>query len=296
MTHKDINVIKRDGTAVKFDIEKVHKILSFACENITGVSISDIEHNASIQVANGTTTQDIHEILIKSASNLVTEHTPNYQYVAARLVNYQLRKLVYNQFEPVPFLDHVKKCVSLNKYDKEILEKYTDQELETLGTYIKHNRDNLFAYAAMEQWRGKYLVQNRVSKTYYETPQMAYMMIGATLFANYPSETRLKYVKTFYDNVSTFNVSLPTPIMAGVRTPTRQFSSCVVINTGDDLNSINATTDAIVKYISKKAGIGVNMGQIRAIGSEINGGDAVHTGLIPFIKYVKSAVKSCSQG
>ena len=294
--NKIIKVTKRDGRSEPFDLEKVHKVLEWATTGISGVSISEIELKANLQLYNGIEAYDIHELLIKSAAELISETTPNYQFVAARLINYKLRKEVYGQYEPSSLVDLIKTNINRGVYDSEILEAYTADELEKLGNYVRHERDDLFTYVGMEQFRGKYLVQDRSTKTIYETPQMLYMMIGATLFINYPNETRLKWVKEFYDAVSQFYISLPTPIMAGVRTPTRQFSSCVLIEAGDSLDSINATSTSIVRYISKKAGIGIGAGSIRAIGSRIGDGSVVHTGLVPFLKYFQAAVKSCSQG
>jgi ribonucleoside-diphosphate reductase alpha chain len=290
-----IMVVKRDGSKVPLDLNKFHKVVMWACEGINGVSASEIEIKTHIQFYDGIKTKDIQETLIKAAADLISEETPNYQYVAGRLINYALRKEVYGGFEPNDFLSIIKKNVSNGKYDAEILELYTEDELNELGEYINHNRDNEFTYVAMEQMRGKYLVQNRVTKQYYETPQVMYMMIGATLFSSY-TEDRLRWVKDFYDAVSTFKLSLPTPIMAGLRTPTRQFSSCVLIESDDSLKSINATSSSIVNYISQKAGIGINAGRIRALGQPIRNGDAMHTGLIPFLKLFQAAVKSCSQG
>jgi len=295
MNPRGILVTKRDGTKEPLDLNKFHKVVMWACEDIAGVSASEIEIRSHIQFYDGIKTKDVQETLIKASGDLISESTPNYQYVAGRLINYALRKEVYGGFEPQDFLTIVKRNVENGKYDKEILTLYTEDELNELGAYIKYDRDNDFTYVAMEQMRGKYLVQNRVTREYYETPQVMYMMIGATLFASY-TEDRLRWVKDFYDAVSTFKLSLPTPIMAGLRTPTRQFSSCVLIESDDSLDSINATTSSIVRYISQKAGIGVNAGAIRALGQPIRNGDAMHTGLIPFLKLFQSAVKSCSQG
>jgi ribonucleoside-diphosphate reductase alpha chain len=295
MNPRGILVTKRDGTKEPLDLNKFHKVVMWACEDIAGVSASEIEIRSHIQFYDGIKTKDVQETLIKASGDLISESTPNYQYVAGRLINYALRKEVYGGFEPQDFLTIVKRNVENGKYDKEILTLYTEDELNELGAYIKYDRDNDFTYVAMEQMRGKYLVQNRVTREYYETPQVMYMMIGATLFASY-TEDRLRWVKDFYDSVSTFKLSLPTPIMAGLRTPTRQFSSCVLIESDDSLDSINATTSSIVRYISQKAGIGVNAGAIRALGQPIRNGDAMHTGLIPFLKLFQSAVKSCSQG
>jgi len=291
-----MHVVKRDGTAQDFNLEKIHKVLEWATEGISGVSISEIELKANIQLYDKIPAYDIHELLIKSAAELISENTPNYQGVAARLISYKLRKEVYGHFTPKPLVEIVIDNVSRGVYDGAIMTLYTREELEELSAYIKHERDDTFTYAGMEQFRGKYLVQDRRTKQHYETPQVLYMMISATLFSNYPKETRLKYVKDYYDAISQFYISLPTPIMAGVRTPTRQFSSCVLIESGDSLDSINATATSIVKYISKKAGIGIGAGSIRAEGSKVGDGSVVHTGLIPFLKYFQAAVKSCSQG
>ena len=291
-----IKVTKRDGKSQDFDLEKVHKVLDWATKDITGVSISEIEIKSNIQLYDKIPAYDIHELLIKSAAELISENTPNYQFVAARLVNYKLRKEVYGQYEPWDLVKIVAENVSSGVYDGGIMENYTREELLDLDSYIKHDRDDTFTYAGMEQFRGKYLVQDRKTKQIFETPQILYMMISATLFSDYPKENRLKYVKDYYDAISQFYISLPTPIMAGVRTATRQFSSCVLIESGDSLNSINATASSIVKYISKKAGIGIGAGSIRAEGSRVGDGSIVHTGLIPFLKYFQSAVKSCSQG
>lgn len=292
----NILVTKRDGRNEPFNLDKVHRVLEWATDGITNVSISEIELKANIQLFDKIPAYDIHELLIKSAAELISDHTPNYQYVAARLINYKLRKEVYGQYKPWPLMEVIKTNVARKVYDPAILDYYTAEELEQLDAHIKHERDDTFTFVGMEQFRGKYLVQDRLTKKPYETPQVLYMMIAATLFSQYPKETRLKYVKEFYDAVSLFYVSLPTPIMAGVRTPTRQFSSCVLIESGDSLDSINATATSVVRYISKKAGIGIGAGSIRAIGSRVNDGSIVHTGLIPFLKYFQSAVKSCSQG
>ena len=292
----EINVTKRDGTLQSFDLEKVHQVLEWACEDITGVSMSEIEIKANIQLYDKIPAYDIHELLIKSAAELISEHTPNYQFVAARLISYKLRKEVYGDYKPWPLAQLIIENVDRGVYDGDIMVKYNREEIDELDAYIKHERDDTFTYAGMEQFRGKYLVQDRKNKVHYETPQMLYMMVAATLFQNYPNETRIKYVKDYYDAISQFYISLPTPIMAGVRTPVRQFSSCVLIESGDSLDSINATATSVVKYISKKAGIGIGAGSIRAEGAKVGDGSVVHTGLIPFLKYFQSAVKSCSQG
>jgi len=291
-----IQVIKRNGIKEELDIEKMHKVVMWATEGITGVSASEVELKSHIQFYTGIKTGDIQETLIKSAADLISEETPNYQYVAGRLINYHLRKQVYGDYTPWPLLKLVEHNVESGFYDRGLLEAYDADEWEKLDSYIKHERDETFTYVAMEQWRGKYLVQNRVTGEMFETPQMAYMLIAATLFQDYPKDTRLKWVHDYYDAVSNFDVSLPTPVMAGVRTPQKQFSSCVLIETDDSLDSINATTASIVKYVSQRAGIGIGAGRIRALGAPIRKGDAYHTGVTPFYKLFQSATRSCSQG
>lgn len=290
-----ILVTKRDGSKEALDINKFHKVAMYACEGLSGVSVSDLEIKTHIQFYNGIKSADIQETLIKAAAELITEEAPNYQYVAGRLINYNLRKQVYGTYTPEPLLKHYICVRDQGYYDREIGETYTVEEFDELNEYIDHERDNLLTYAAMEQFRGKYLIRNRVTNKFYETPQMAFMLIAMTLFQNY-TKNRIKWVKDLYDAISTFDISLPTPIMAGVRSPQRQFSSCVLIETDDSLDSINATSSAIVKYVSQKAGIGIGGGRIRAVGSPIRRGDASHTGVVPFWKHFQSAVKSCSQG
>ena len=294
-----ITVTKRTGKKEELNLEKLHKVVFWATEGITGVSASQVELKSHIQFYNGITTKDIQETLIKSAADLITEDTPNYQFVAGRLINYSLRKEVYRQFDPCHIYEIVVKNVNNGFYDPELLHEYTEGEWNYINNFIKHTRDEDFTYVAMEQFRGKYLVQNRVTKEIFETPQICYALIAATLFAHYPkkgTKTRLHWVKEYYDAISTHQISLPTPVMAGVRTPQRQFSSCVLIETDDSLDSINAATSAIVKYVSQKAGIGIGAGRIRALNSPIRSGDAYHTGVIPFYKHFATAVKSCSQG
>jgi ribonucleoside-diphosphate reductase alpha chain len=287
---------KRDGTQESLNLEKIHKVLTWATEGIKGVSVSEIELKSQLQFFEGMKTREIHDTLTKTAADLISEDTPNYQYVATRLVNFNLRKEVYGQFEPWHLKKLVDKNVASGHYTKGLLDWYSREEWERLNKYIKHERDYDISYAGMGQFTGKYLCQNRVTKEYYETPQVTYMLVAATLFNSHPRETRMKYVKDYYDALSTFDISIPTPILAGVRTPTKQFSSCVLIDCGDSLDSINATSSAIVNYVSKKAGIGLNVGRIRGIGSEIRGGEIKHTGMIPFLKYFQAALKSCSQG
>ena len=294
----EINVIKRDGTKEPLDIEKFHKVVGWAVEGITGVSQSEIELKSHIQFYNNIESSDIQETLIKAAAELITEEYPNYQYVAGNLINYHLRKMVYKGYNPLPtgLYSHIKAVSEEGYYDKNLLEIYNKEEWEEIEKFIVHDRDYNLTYAAMEQWRGKYLVKNRVTNKFYETPQVAYVLIAATLFSSYPKEERLKWVKDYYDAISQFIISLPTPIMAGVRTDQRQYSSCVLIESDDSLDSINATSSAIVKYVSQKAGIGIGAGSIRALGSPIRGGAATHTGVIPFYKLFQSSVRSCSQG
>ena len=291
-----IQVTKRDGSKEPLDIEKLHKVVFHACEGITGVSPSEVEIKSQIQFYNGITTKEIQETLIKAAADLIDEDTPNYQFVGGRLINYALRKEVYGQYNPSSVKELVERNTESGFYDSELLESYSDDEWQRIDNFIKHDRDENLTYVAMEQLRGKYLVQNRVTSEIFETPQMCYALISATLFSKYPKETRMQYVKEYYDAVSLHDISLPTPVMAGVRTPQRQFSSCVLIESGDSLDSINATSSSIVKYVSQKAGIGIGGGSIRAIGSPIRKGDAFHTGIIPFYKMFQSATKSCSQG
>jgi len=292
----EINIVKRDGSKELLDLEKLHKVIFYACDDITGVSPSQVELNSHISFYNGMTTSEIQETMIKAAADLISEETPNYQLVAGRLISYHLRKEAYGQFEVPHIYDIVKENISNKMYDKSLTSWYSAKEFNQMNKWIDHKRDENYTYAAMEQFRGKYLVQDRFTGKIFETPQIALMLIGATLFHKYPREERLTWVKDFYDSVSKFEISLPTPVMAGVRTAIRQFSSCVLIEAGDSLDSINATAGAIVKYVSKRAGIGIGAGSIRAHGSSINGGHATHTGVIPFFKHFQSAVRSCSQG
>lgn len=294
--NNDLLVTKRNGEQEPIDLEKIHKVITWAAEGLDNVSVSQVEIKAQIQFYDGIKTSEIHETLIKSAADLISTDAPDYQYLAARLAIFHLRKKAYGQFEPPALYDHVGKMVDAGKYDTHLLEDYTPEEFAQMDDFIDHWRDMNFSYAAVKQLEGKYLVQNRVTGDIYESAQFLYILVAACLFANYPKNTRLDYVRRFYNAASTFKLSLPTPIMSGVRTPTRQFSSCVLIETGDSLDSINATASAIVKYVSQRAGIGVNAGRIRALGSPIRGGEAFHTGCIPFYKYFQTAVKSCSQG
>ncbi|WP_133104199.1 class 1a ribonucleoside-diphosphate reductase subunit alpha [Psychrobacter sp. S4(2024)] len=297
MTHIDkIQVTKRDGRLEPIELDKIHKVIEWAAHGLDNVSVSQVELKSHIQFYEGIKTRDIHETIIKSAADLISETTPDYQYLAARLAIFHLRKIAYNRFTPPHLFDHVTTLTDAGKYDEHILADYSRAEFDELEEYLDHWRDMNLAYAAVEQMAGKYLVQDRVSKTVFESPQFLYMLVGMCLFSRYEKSERMNYVKRFYDATSEFKISLPTPIMSGVRTPSRQFSSCVLIECGDSLDSINATTSAIVRYVSQRAGIGINAGRIRALGSPIRGGEAQHTGCIPFYKLFQTAVKCCSQG
>jgi len=291
-----MNVTKRNGRLEPINLDKIHRVIDWAAKGLNNVSVSQVELKSHIQFFDGIPTHAIHETIIKSAADLISADTPDYQYLAARLALFHLRKIAYGRFMPPPLLTHTRKLVELGKYDAHLLRDYDEAEFDQLNTHIDHRRDMNFAYAAVKQLEGKYLVQNRVTRQIYESPQFLYMLVAMCLFSRYPKSTRLGYVTAFYDAVSTFKISLPTPIMSGVRTPTRQFSSCVLIECDDSLDSINATTSSIVRYVSQRAGIGINGGRIRAVGSEIRYGEAQHTGCIPFYKMFQAAVKSCSQG
>ncbi|CAM2754696.1 class 1a ribonucleoside-diphosphate reductase subunit alpha [Pseudoalteromonas distincta] len=294
--NQQLSVSKRDGRKEPLDLDKIHRVIEWAAEGLKNVSVSQVELKSHIQFYDGIRTKDIHETIIKAAADQISKESPDYQYLAARLAVFHLRKKAYGQFEPPRLFNHVTKMVEDKRYDAHLLVDYTEQELDELDAYLDHSRDLNFSYAAVKQLEGKYLVQNRVSGEIYESAQFLYILVAASLFSDYPRETRVSYIKRFYDAVSLFKISLPTPIMAGVRTPTRQFSSCVLIECGDSLDSINATSSAIVKYVSQRAGIGINAGRIRALGSHIRNGEAYHTGCIPFYKHFQTAVKSCSQG
>jgi ribonucleoside-diphosphate reductase alpha chain len=291
-----INVRKRDGRFESIDLDKIHRVIDWAAKDLNNVSVSQVEINSQIQLYDGIRTETIHETIIKSAADLISEDSPDYQYLAARLAIFHLRKIAFGQFNPPHLYEHVQRMTELQKYDPHLLLDYSREDFEEINDFVDHWRDMDFAYAAVKQLEGKYLLQNRVTKRIYESPQQLYVLVAMSLFAKYPAGRRLRYVKQFYDAVSRFKISLPTPIMSGVRTPTRQFSSCVLIECNDSLDSVNATTSAIVKYVSQRAGIGVNAGRIRALGSEIRKGEAQHTGCLPFYKMFQAAVKSCSQG
>lgn len=288
-------VIKRDGRKEPRDESKIYKVLAWAAEGLN-VSVSQVDIQVQKKLVDGMKTSDIHSALVKTAADLISEEYPDYQYMAARLAMFGVRKDVFGGYSVPPLYDFIKHMTLTGWYDKHILEDYTEAEIDKLDKHIKHERDMDFAYSGVKQLIGKYLVQNRVTGELLETPQFLYMGVAMALHANEPKDKRLQIVREFYDATSTFEISLPTPIMSGVRTPTRQFSSCVKIESGDSLDSINASSAAIVKYVSQRAGIGINAGRIRALGSEIRGGDAFHTGCIPFYKHFQTAVKCCSQG
>ncbi len=294
--NEQLYVTKRSGEREPLNLDKIHRVIMWAAEGLHNVSASQVEIKSHIQFYDGIKTEDIHETIIKAAADLISEDAPDYQYMAARLAIFHLRKRAYGKFEPPRLFDHVKKMVAEHRYDEHLLEDYSEAEFDQMDEIVDHWRDMNFSYAAVKQLENKYLVQNRVTGDIYESAQFLYILVAACLFANYPKATRMDYIKRFYDATSEFKISLPTPIMSGVRTPTRQFSSCVLIETGDSLDSINATASAIVKYVSQRAGIGINAGRIRALGSPIRNGEAFHTGCIPFYKYFQTAVKSCSQG
>lgn len=291
-----MNVTKRNGKAEKINLDKIHKVVEWAAEGLD-VSVSQVELDAQIQFYEGIKTKDIHNTLIRAAADLISEETPDYQYLSARLAMFAIRKEAYGQYTPRKLAEQLEWGVDRNLYDKGLLESYTAEELETIDGFVDHERDMNYAYAGIEQLRSKYLVQDRVTKQVYESPQMALILIAMAIFSEkYKGKQRLNLVRGLYDELSTFKVSLPTPIMAGVRTPSRQFSSCVLIECDDSLDSIKASSNAIVDYISRKAGIGLNVGRIRSEGSPIRNGEARHTGVIPFLKLFQAAVKSCSQG
>ena len=297
MTSDNLSVRKRNGRGKEsLDIEKIHSMVGYATENITGVSASHVEMNSGIQFFDGISTEDIQQILIKSANDLISLEHPNYQYVAARLLLFSLRKKLFHKlWEHPTLLEQINKCVELGVYDKGILDNYTPAEIDRLNGFIDHERDYNFTYAGLRQVMDKYLVQDRTSGAIYETPQFMYMMIAATLFADYPTEKRITYVKKYYDAISKFKINIPTPVMAGVRTPLRQFASCVLVDSDDSLPSIFSSDMAIGRYVAQRAGIGINAGRIRGINSRIRGGEIQHTGVIPFLKKFEATVRCCTQ-
>jgi ribonucleoside-diphosphate reductase alpha chain len=289
-------VVKRNGSIEPLDLDKMHLMVEKACEGLAGVSASQVEIQSGIQFFDGISTAEIQEILIKSASDLISLEVPNYQFVAARLLLFSIRKQLYGLIDDMPPMhEHISKCIGLSVYDTSIIDKYSDKDIATLDTYIDHDRDYLFTFAGLRQVVDKYLVQDRSNGEVFETPQQMYMMISATLFANYPQETRLSYVKRYYDAISRHKINIPTPIMAGVRTPLRQFASCVLVDVADTLDSIFSSDMAVGKYVAQRAGIGINAGAIRGINAKIRGGEVQHTGVIPFLKKFESTVRCCTQ-
>ena len=289
-------VIKRNGSIEGLDLNKLHLMVEEACKDLAGVSASQVEMQSGIQFYDGITTSEVQEILIRSASDLIDLDHPNYQFVAARLLLFALRKQLFGRMHECPVLiQHVHNCIDRGVYDAEILSLYSDEEFEKLQSFIVHERDYLFTYAGLRQVVDKYLVQDRSSGALYETPQFMYLMIAATIFSKYPKETRLDYVKKYYDAISKHKINIPTPIMAGVRTPLRQFASCVLVDVDDTLDSIFSSDVAIGKYVSQRAGIGINAGRIRGINSKIRGGEVQHTGVVPFLKKFEATVRCCTQ-
>ena len=300
--NSEIRVLKSDGSKVEINLDKIHKMVHKACKNITGVSESSVQMNSGLQFYDGITTKDIQKILVKSASDLISLENPNYQFVAARLLLFGIQKQVFNtkwkdsEIYP-PLKDIIQRNIDIGVYDDDILKWYKEEELDQLDKYIKHSRDLTFTYAGLQQIVDKYLVQDRSSGIVYETPQFMYMLIAMTLFKKYGGELgdKLEYVKKYYDAISQFKINIPTPIMAGVRTPLRQFASCVLVDTDDTLDSIFSSDTAIGKYVAQRAGIGINAGRIRGLGSRIRGGEVQHTGVIPFLKKFESTVRCCTQ-
>jgi len=295
--NESINVKKRNGRGTEpLNIDKIHEMVEYACEDITGVSASQVEMRSGLQFYDGISTEEIQEILIKSTADLVDLNNPNYTYVASRLLLYSLRKQVIRKLWDHPhFYEHVKKVVDLELYDKEILSHYQRKDFDRMENWLNHNRDYDFTYAGLRQVIDKYLVQDRSTNVVYETPQFMYMMIAATLFAKYPKERRMSYVKKYYDAISTFKINIPTPVMAGVRTPLKQYASCVLVDIDDTLPSIFSSDMAVGRYVAQRAGIGINAGRIRGINSRIRGGEVQHTGVIPFLKKFEATVKCCTQ-
>ena len=297
VSNEEISVNKRNGRGKEsLQIDKIHAMVGFATEGITGVSASHVEMNSGIQLFDGISTADIQQILIKSANDLITLENPNYQYVAARLLLFSLRKQLFHRLWDHPkLIDHIKKLIDMGLYDKDILVNYDESEIDRMDMWIDHERDYNFTYAGLRQVMDKYLVQDRSTGDIFETPQFMYMMISATLFAQYPKDKRMSYVKKYYDAVSKFKINIPTPVMAGVRTPLRQFASCVLVDTDDTLPSIFSSDMAIGRYVAQRAGIGINAGRIRGINSRIRGGEIQHTGVIPFLKKFEATVRCCTQ-
>ena len=290
------NVVKRNGSVECLDLNKLHLMVEEACRDLAGVSASQVEMQSGIQFYDGITTAEVQEILIRSASDLIDLEHPNYQFVAARLLLFALRKQLFGRMHDCPtVLEHTQKCAELGVYDAEILALYNAEEFEKLQSFIDHGRDYLFTYAGLRQVVDKYLVQDRSNGQVYETPQFMYLLIAATIFSKYPKETRLDYVKKYYDAISKHKINIPTPIMAGVRTPLRQYASCVLVDVDDTLDSIFSSDMAIGRYVAQRAGIGINAGRIRGINAKIRGGEVQHTGVVPFLKKFEATVRCCTQ-
>ena len=289
-------VVKRNGTTEPLDLNKLHKMVDEACKDLAGVSASQVEIQSGIQFYDGISTAEIQQILIRSASDLIDLEHPNYQFVAARLLLFSLRKQLFGRMHQAPTLkSHVDDCIGRGIYDAEIINLYDNEEFDKLQSFIDHDRDFLFTYAGLRQVVDKYLVQDRSTGELYETPQFMYLLIAATIFSKYPKETRLDYVKRYYDAISKHKINIPTPIMAGVRTPLRQYASCVLVDIDDSLDSIFSSDMAIGKYVAQRAGIGINAGRIRGINAKIRGGEVQHTGVVPFLKKFESTVRCCTQ-
>jgi len=289
-------VLKRNGKTEPLDLNKLHVMVEEACKDLAGVSASQVEMQSGIQFYDGITTVEIQEILIRSASDLIDLDHPNYQFVAARLLLFATRKQLYGRMYEFPSVkQHVEQCIKIGVYDAEILDLYSDEEYDKLQSFIDHDRDYLFTYAGLRQVVDKYLVQDRSSGSLYETPQFMYLLIAATIFSKYPKDTRLDYVRRYYNAISKHRINIPTPIMAGVRTPLRQFASCVLVDVDDTLDSIFSSDMAIGKYVAQRAGIGINAGRIRGINAKIRGGEVQHTGVVPFLKKFESTVRCCTQ-
>ena len=289
-------VVKRNGSVESLDLDKMHIMVEEACNGLAGVSASQVEMTSGIQFYDGISTQEIQEILIRSASDLIDLDHPNYQFVAARLLLFSVRKQLYGRMKELPNLEqHIYACVNGEVYDSEIFTKYSKEEIDKANSFIDHDRDYLFTYAGLRQVVDKYLVQDRSGGGVYETPQFMYMMIALTIFAEYPKEVKMSYVKRYYDAISKHKINIPTPIMAGVRTPLRQFASCVLVDVDDTLDSIFSSDMAIGRYVAQRAGIGINAGRIRGINSKIRGGEVQHTGVVPFLKKFEATVRCCTQ-
>ena len=291
----NIYVTKRSGEKEGFNIDKIHKIINWAISDLSDVHLSDIEINARLNLQNNISTKDIHKVLIESAANLITLETPNYQYVACRLLNYQLRKDVWGGKHAPRLIEVIKDGIKNKIYDPVILEKYTDEEINKIGEIIDHERDFLFTYAGVKQLCDKYLIKNRITNIIYETPQFAYILISLYGFINYSKDTRLEYVKRFYNAISKHKINLPTPVMAGVRTRSRKYASCCLIGVDDTKESITASGTAISIATASRCGIGIDVSKIRAIGSPVSNGEVVHTGIIPFLKIYEASVKAWQQ-